>query len=107
MYIHQYALLSIFFFAYTIILLSAFLFVPKWYSEVVAPIQLILLFLLLLEQLSVDHFCNNFGINISLFVGILFTWKTTAALTALLTIMYTIQVLITGNMVDAFGTALK
>jgi hypothetical protein len=105
--IPQYALLGLFLFAYTaILLLFTYLFVPKWYLAVVPPVLFILSFFYYWNIYLFNFFAILFGISVSIYMGSLFTWKTTAAFTALLVIMDVIQVLITRNMAVAFETAL-
>jgi hypothetical protein len=105
--IPQYAILGLFLFAYTAILfLFTYLLVPKWYLAAVLPALFLFLFHYYWNDYLLTIFAIIFGIGISIYMGSLFTWKTTAAFTALLTIMDVIQVLITGNMANAFGTAL-
>jgi hypothetical protein len=105
--IPQHALLGIFLFAYTAILfLFTYLVVPKWYLAIVAPVLFILSFFYYWNIYLFNFFAIIFGISISVYMGNLFTWKTTTAFTALLTIMDIIQVLITGHMEGAFETAL-
>jgi hypothetical protein len=106
-YIPQYALLGLFFFAYTAILfLFTYLFVPKWYLAVVAPVLFLFLFAYCWNDYLLTIFALIFSISVSVYMGGLFTWKTTVAFTGLLAIMDVIQVLITRNMAGAFGTAL-
>ncbi len=105
--IPQYALLGIFLFAYTAILfLFTLLFVPKWYLAVAAPVLFLFLFTYYWNDYLLTIFAIIFGISVSVYMGSLFTWKTTVVFTALLAIMDVIQVLITRNMAGAFGTAL-
>jgi hypothetical protein len=105
--IPQYALLGMFLLSYTAILfLFTYLFVPKWYLAIVAPILFIFLFCFFWNDYLLTFFAIIFGISISVYMGNLFTWKTTVVFTALLTIMDVILVLITGDMANAFGTAL-
>jgi hypothetical protein len=106
LFIPEHALLGLFLFAYTaILLLFTFLFVPKWYLAVVPPVLFILSFLYFWNIYSFNFFALLFGISVAVYMGSLFTWKTTVAFTALLTIMDIIQVLITGHMEEAFETA--
>ena len=106
--IPEHALLGIFLFAYTAILfLFTFLFVPKWYLAVVPPVLFILSFLYFWNIYLFNLFAIIFGISISVYMGNLFTWKTTAAFATLLTIMDIIQVLITKDMVRSFNRVLE
>ena len=104
--IPQYALLGIFLFAYTAILfLFTYLIVPKWYLAAVPPVLFILSFFYCWNIYLFNFFAIIFGISIAVYMGSLFTWKTTVAFAALVTIMDIIQVLITGHMEGAFETA--
>jgi len=106
--IPEHALLGIFLFAYTTILFFfTFLFVPKWYLAVVPPVLFILSFLYFWNIFLFNFFAIIFGIGISVYLGCLFKWKTTAAFAALLTIMDIIQVLITKDMVKSFNRVLE
>jgi hypothetical protein len=105
--IPQNALLGIFLFAYvSILFLFTFLFVPKWYLAVVPPLLFILSFFYFWNIYLFNFFAITFGIGIALYMGKLFRWKTTAAFAALLTIMDSIQVFVTGHMGEAFETAI-
>ncbi len=83
--------LGFFFFTY--------LFVPKWYLAPVTPILFIALYFARAPYWNLFTF-NLFGIVfaifISVYLGSLFAWKTTAVFVVLLTIMDIVNVLITG-----------
>ncbi len=90
------SLLLLFTLAYVAILfLFTYLFVPKWYLAIVPPILFILLFLNYWNIYLFNFFAILFGISISIYMGKLFTWKTTAAFVSLLTIVDIFQVLVT------------
>jgi hypothetical protein len=104
--IPEYALLGLFLFAYTaILLLFTFLFVPRWYLALVPPALFLLSFFYWWNIFSFNFFAIVFGISVAVYMGRLFTWKTTAVFAALVTVMDIIQVLITGHMGEAFETA--
>jgi hypothetical protein len=106
--IPEHALLGLFLFAYTaILLLFTFLFVPKWYLALVPPVLFLLSFFYCWNIFSLNFFAIIFGISVAVYMGSLFTWKTTAAFAALLTIMDIIQVLITKDMVGSFNRVLE
>lgn len=106
LFIPERALLGLFLFAYTaILLLFTFLFVPKWYLALVPPVLFLLSFFYCWNIFSFNFFAIIFGISVAVYMGSLFTWKTTVAFAALVTIMDIIQVLITGHMEEAFETA--
>lgn len=83
--------LGFFFFTY--------LFMPKWYLAPVTPILFIALYFARPPYWNLFTF-NLFGIVfaifISVYLGILFTWKTTAVFVVLLTVMDIVNVLVTG-----------
>jgi hypothetical protein len=102
----EYALLGLFLFAYTaILLLFTFLFVPKWYFALVPPALFLLSFFYWWNIFSFNFFAVIFAISVAVYMGGLFTWKTTVAFAGLVTVMDVIQVLITGYMGEAFETA--
>ncbi len=103
--IPEHALLGLFLFAYTAILfLFTYLILPKWYLAIVPSVLFILSFFYFWNIYTFNLFALTFGISIAVYIGGLFTWKTTAAFAALITIMDIIQVLITGQMEGAFET---
>jgi hypothetical protein len=106
--IPEQSLLLLFTFAYVAILfLFTYLFVPKWYFAVAPPVIFIVLFLYFWNLYIFNFFAILFGVSISIYVGKLFTWKTTAAFVALLTIIDIIQVLVTRFMVASAEKLLK
>ncbi len=103
--IPEHALLGLFLFAYTTILfLFTYLIAPKWYLAPVPPLLFILSFFYHWNIYTFNLFAIIFGISIAVYMGGLFTWKTTVAFATLITIMDIIQVLITGHMEGAFET---
>lgn len=100
------ALLGLFLFAYTAILtLFTFLFVPKWYLSLVPPVLFLVSFFYCWNIYTFNFFALLFAVAIAVYMGNLFTWKTTVAFAGLVTIMDIIQVLFTGHMGEAFETA--
>jgi len=90
-----------------IFFLFTYLIVPKWYLAVPTPVLFVALYFSPYWNIySFNFFAIIFAICISIYMGSLFTWKTTVAFVALLTIMDVIQVLITGHMVTSGGKAL-
>ncbi|PVX25811.1 MAG: hypothetical protein CW716_07290 [Candidatus Bathyarchaeum sp.] len=105
-FIPEHALLGLFMFAYVAILfLFSFLLAPKWFLAVVPPVLFLLSFFYFWNIYTFNLFAILFGISVAIYMGSLFTWKTTVAFASLITIMDIIQVLITGHMGDAFDTA--
>lgn len=106
LFIPEHALLGLFLFACTAILfLFSFLFAPKWYLAVVPPIMFLLSFFYCWNIFTFNLFAILFGISVAVYMGTLFTWKTTVTFALLVTIMDIIQVLVTGHMGEAFETA--
>lgn len=103
------AIRILFLFSYSaIFFLFTYLIVPKWYLAVPTPVLFVALYFSPYWNIySFNFFAIVFAICISIYMGILFTWKTTAAFVALLTIMDVIQVLITGLMVTSAERALE
>lgn len=90
------SILLLFTFSYVAILfLFTYTFVPKWYVAIAPPILFIILFLYYWNIYLFNFFAILFGVSISIYMGKLFTWKTTAAFVSLLTIIDIIQVLVT------------
>ena len=105
-FIPEHALLGLFMFAYiSILFLFSFLLAPKWYLAVAPPFLFLLSFFYFWNIYSFNLFAILFGISVSVYMGSLFTWKTTVAFASLVSIMDIIQVLITGHMGEAFETA--
>lgn len=95
-FIPEQLLLLLFTFAYVgILFFFTYLFVPKWYLAIAPPIIFILFFVYYWNIYLFNFFAVLFGVSISLYMGKLFTWKTTAAFVFLLTIIDIIQVLVT------------
>jgi hypothetical protein len=95
-FIPEQAILAIFSFAYVVILFFfTYLLVPKWYFAVVPSVLFILSFLYFWNIYLFNFFAIIFGIGISVYIGSLFTWKTTIVFVSLLTIIDVIQVLVT------------
>ena len=106
MFIPEHALLGLFLFAYVAILfLFSFLLSPKWTLAVVPPVLFLFSFFYFWNIYTFNFFAILFGISVAIYMGSLFTWKTTVAFASLLTLMDIIQVLITGHMGEAFETA--
>lgn len=103
------AIRILFLFSYSaILLLSTYLIVSKWYLAAPTPVLFVTLYFSPYWNIySFDFFAVILAICISVYMGILFTWKTTAAFVALLTIMDIIQVLITRHMIASAEKALS
>ena len=81
-----------------------YLVVPKWYLGFITPALFIALYLARAPYwnlLTFNLFAIIFAIFVSVYLGSLFTWKTTAVFVVLLTIMDIVHVLITGYIVEA------
>ncbi|MFQ6064903.1 MAG: hypothetical protein ACE5L6_05440 [Candidatus Bathyarchaeia archaeon] len=96
------AIVVFFLYAYsTILFLFTYLIVPKWYFALLAPACFIALYFLWWNLYFLTLFAAIFAICASVYLGSLFTWKTTAVFVALLTLMDVVQVFVTGFMVEA------
>ncbi len=73
----------------------------KWYLSVLPPAIFILAYFLYPSLLVLNIFAAFFAVMISIYIGVLFSWKTTLIFALLLTIMDIIQVIGTGFMVTA------
>jgi len=101
------AIMVLFLYAYSMMLfLFTYLVVPKWYLAVLTPALFVALFILFRDTYVWTPYLMNlfaiiFAICISVYMGGLFSWKTTALFVVLLTLMDIVQVLITGFMIGA------
>lgn len=85
---------------YSLVLFTfTYLVVPKWYFAVLSPAVFVALYLLYWNVYLLNFFAVIFAIFVSICLGSLFIWKTTAVFAALLTIMDVVQVLGTRLMV--------
>lgn len=104
-FVPEIAIMVFFLFAYSaILLLFTYLVVPKWYLAVPFPFLFIALYFLGAPCWNIylfDFFAIIFAVSISVYLGSLFTWKTTVAFVVLVTVMDVIQVLITGHMITS------
>ena len=111
------AIMVFFLFAYsTVLFMFTYLILPKFYVALLTPALFLALYFLYRDTYlwnayippHTPHLLNLFAvlfaICVSVYLGSLFTWKTTAIFVALLTIMDVIQVLITGFMVESGET---
>jgi presenilin-like A22 family membrane protease len=102
------SMLALFSFAYIVSLfLFTYLFVPKWYVAVVPPVLFILSFLYFWNIYVFNIFAVIFGISVSVYMGSLFTWKTTIGFVSLMTAIDIIQVLVTRFTVASAQKALE
>jgi len=107
-FIPEQSILSLFSFAYVAALfLFTYLLVPRWYLAVVPPILYLLSFFYFWNIYLFNFFAIIFGISVSVYMGSLFTWKTTIGFVALLTTVDIIQVLVTGFTVASAEKALE
>jgi len=105
-------LMVLFMFSYSS-LLFVFTYVfsnKRWYLAIIPPVAFILPYIFLRGSTLWSLYLINvygiiFAILITLYIGSLFTWKTTLIFTILLTIMDIILVLITGTMIEAANAA--
>ncbi|NIU80772.1 hypothetical protein GWN63_00785 [Candidatus Bathyarchaeota archaeon] len=108
------AIMVFFLYAYSAVLfMFTYLVVPKAYFAFLSPALFIALYLLYRDTYLwnlylpphtpylLNLFAIIFSICVSVYLGSLFTWKTTALFVALLTVMDVIQVFLTGFMVKS------
>ena len=89
--------------SYSLVLfLFTYLVVPKWYLDVLSPAFFLALYFFYWNEYFLNLFAIVFAIFVSIYLGGLFTWKTTAAFVALLTFVDVVQVFGTRFMV-AYG----
>jgi presenilin-like A22 family membrane protease len=106
-FIPDQSLVALLSFAYVMVLfLFTYMFAPKLYLAAVPPALFLFLFFFCWNIYFFDIFAVIFGIGITVYMGTLFTWKTTLAFVSLLTVVDIIQVLITGFTVASAQKAL-
>jgi len=81
--------------------LFTYLFVPKWYFAVLTPALFTVLYRFYWNLFTFNLFAIVLAIFVSVYLGSLFTWKTTAAFVVLITIMDIVHVLITKYTVES------
>lgn len=97
-----------FLYVYSLVLfMFTYLAVPKWYLAILTPVIFVALYLLYKDTLwwnpyLLNIFAITFSILVSVYMGSLFSWKTTGLFVALLTILDIIQVFGTKFMI-AYG----
>jgi len=110
-WVPQMGLMILYLFSYSMLLfVFTYLFSNKrWYLAIVPSAVFVLLYIFFKDTpIWFDYLFNFlfnvygviFAILITLYIGSLFTWKTTIIFTCLLTVMDTILVLVTGTTVD-------
>jgi presenilin-like A22 family membrane protease len=98
--IPQLAIMVLFLFVYALLIfLFSYVLSPKWYLAPLPPVLFLLFYFFYWNIFMSDIFAILFVISISLFLGRLFTWKSTVVFVTLLVIMDIIQVFITQYMV--------
>ncbi len=110
-FIPEVTMMIFFLFAHsTILFLFTYLIVPKWYLAVPIPVLFVALYFSPYWKGNLflfDFFAIIFGVCISVYMGGLFTWKTTVGFASLLTIVDVIQVLVTKFTVVSAEKALE
>jgi len=108
-FIPEVTMMVFFLFAHsTILFLFTYLIVPKWYLAVPIPVLFVALYFSPYWNIFLfDFFAIIFGVSISVYMGSLFTWKTTVGFASLLTIVDVIQVLVTRFTVVSAEKALE
>jgi presenilin-like A22 family membrane protease len=85
--------------AYSYMIFSfTYIALRKWYIAVLPPIAFILLYIFYWELLIFNLFVIVFAIIIPVYLGTLFSWKTTCVFAVLLTVLDIVQVFVTGFM---------
>jgi hypothetical protein len=99
-FIPQLAIMILILFVYALLLfLFSYVLSTKWYFAILPPTLFLTLYFFYWNIYLSDLFAILFVISISLFLGRLFTWKSTIVFVILLVIMDVIQVVITQYMV--------
>jgi len=81
--------------------LFTYMVVPRWYLAFLTPVLFTVLYFRYWNLFTFNLFALVFAVFVSVYLGSLFTWKTTAAFVVLLTIMDVVHVLITGFIVES------
>jgi hypothetical protein len=104
----------LFLFSYSLLLFtfSYLLAKNRWYIGILPPAIFILLYVFLRDSFVWTYYLSNayglvFAILITLYLAVLFTWKTTVVFGAVLTIMDIILVLVTKTMVQAASAVMS
>lgn len=107
-FIPQMAIMALFLFSYSSLLfIITYIFSNKrWYVAWIPPATFLLLYVFLRNEAIWSTYLVNvygliFAILITLYIGGIFTWKTTLIFGGILTIMDIILVLVTGSMITA------
>lgn len=95
------ALYSIMMFIFTYVGLK------KWYFSIIPPIIFVMFYFFYWNLYTFNFFAVIFSVIIIIYLGALFSWKTTWIFTLLLTAMDFIQVFITGFMGESAGKMIE
>ena len=108
-FIPEVTMMVFFLFAHsTILFLFTYLIAPKWYFAIPTPVLFIALYFSPYWNIHLfNFFAIIFGVCISIYMGSLFTWKTTVGFATLLTVVDVIQVLVTRFTVVSAEKALE
>jgi len=108
-FIPEVTMMVFFLFAHsTILFMFTYLLVPKWYLAIPPPVLFIALYFSPYWNIYLfNSFAIIFAVCISVYMGSLFTWKTTVAFASLLTIVDIIQVSVTRFTVVSAEKALE
>jgi len=79
----------------------------KWYFSIIPPIIFVSFYFFYWNLYTFNLFAVIFSVIIIIYLGALFSWKTTWIFTLLLTIMDVIQVFITGFMGESAGKMIE
>jgi len=98
-YIPDKALLILFLTSYSAVMfLFLYIATKRWHIAILLPALFIALYVFYWNEITINIFGALFAIFITVYIGTLFTWRTTLIFAGLITIMDIIQVLITGFM---------
>jgi hypothetical protein len=107
-FVPQMAIMALFLFSYSALLfMISYVFSNhRWYIGIVPPAMFLLLYIFLRDTALWSNYLVNvygiiFAILIILYIGGIFTWKTTLIFGGLLTMLDIILVLVTGAMIKA------
>ncbi len=79
----------------------AYILLRKWHISLVLPAVFILAYVFYPTSLVLNIFAATFAIIASVFMGVVFSWKTTLIFAALIMVMDVVQVFGTGLMLEA------
>jgi len=101
-FVPAFAIQVVFVGAYAYMLFTfVYILLRKWHIALILPAVFILSYVLYPTPLVLNIFAATFAIIASVFMGIVFSWKTTMIFAALIVVMDVVQVFGTGFMLEA------